>query len=92
MDRIDDKLHSTIAKTNEISSKQMELKSENQEIKTQVTDLESKVSYPEGQSKHNSLMFHGISESRDETWDDCEKAVRKLLERNLGVPNASGDS
>ena len=37
-------------------------------------------------------MFHGISESLDETWDDCEKAVRKILNRNLGMPNASVDS
>ena len=37
-------------------------------------------------------MFHGISESRDGTWDDSEKAVRKILERNLGMPNASADS
>ena len=37
-------------------------------------------------------MFHGIPESRDETWDDCEKAVRKTLDRNLEIPNASADS
>ena len=85
MDRMDDKLDSTIAKTNEISSEQMELRSENQELKTQITDLESKVAYLEGQSKRDNLMFHGIPESRDETWDDCEKAVRKILERNLGI-------
>ena len=92
MDRMDDKLDSTIAKTNEISSEQMELRSENQELKTQETDLESKVVYLEGPSKRNNLMFHGIPESRDETWDDCEKAVRKILDRNLEMPNASADS
>ena len=92
MDRMDDKLDSTIAKTNEISSEQVGLRSDNQKLKTQVTDLESKVSYLEGQSKSNNLVFHGLSESRDETWDDCEKAVRKILERNLGMPNASVDS
>ena len=70
----------------------MELRSDNQELKTQVTDLESKVAYLEGQSKRNNLMFHGIPESRDETWDDCEKAVRKILDRNLEMPNASDDS
>ena len=78
MGRTDDKLDSTIAKRNEISSEQMELRSENHEPKTQVTDLESKVSYLEGQSKCNNVMSHGISESRDETWDDCEKAVKKI--------------
>ena len=83
MDRMDDKLDSTIAKTNEISNEQMELRSENQELKTQVTDLESKVAYLEGQSKRNNLMFHGIPESRDE---------RKILDRNLEMPNASADS
>ena len=92
MDRMDDKLDSTIAKTNEISSEQVELKSENQGLKTQVTDLESKVSYLEGQSKCNNLMFHGMSEYQDETWDDYEKAARKILERNLGMPNPSAES
>ena len=92
MDRMDDKLDSTIATTNEISSEQVEFRCEIQGLKTQVTDLESKVSYLEGQSKCNNLMFHGISEYQDETWDDCEKAVRKLLERNVGMPNPSAKS
>ena len=83
MDTMDDKLGSTTAKTNEISSEQMELRRENQEPKTQVTHPESKVLYLEGQSKRNNLMFHRISESRDETWDDCEKAMGKILERKF---------
>ena len=36
-------------------------------------------------------MFHRISECRDEIWDGCEKAVKKILERNLGMPNANSE-
>ena len=39
----------------------------------------------EGQLKRNNLVFHGIPEEKDETWDDCEAAVRKILEEKMGM-------
>ena len=44
----------------------------------------------EGQSKRNNLVFHayGIPEENDETWDDREAAVRKILEEKMGMEEA----
>ena len=58
----------------------------------QVRDLEDKLSYLEGQSKRNNLVFHGIPEEKDETWDDCEAAVRKILEEKIGMEEAWRDT
>ena len=46
----------------------------------------------EGQSKRNILVFHGIPEEKDETWDDCEAAVRKILEEKMGMEEAWRDT
>ena len=46
----------------------------------------------EGQSKRNNLVFHGIPEGKDETWDDCETAVRKILEEKMGMEEGWRDT
>ena len=46
----------------------------------------------EDQSKRNNLVFRGIPEEKDETWDDCEAAGRKILEEKVGMEEAWRDT
>ena len=47
------------------------------ETKKTISQLTSKVSYLEGQSKRDNLVFFGIPKQEEETWDDCEDEVRE---------------
>ena len=67
-------------------------KKESARLARQVRDLEDKLSYLEFQSKRNNLVFHGIPEEKDETWDDCGAAVRKILEEKMGMEEAWRDT
>ena len=67
---------------------QTEIKKESARLARQVRDLEDKLSYLEDQSKRNNLVFRGIPEEKDETWDDCEAAGRKILEEKVGMEEA----
>ena len=57
---------------------QTKMKVENEKLTKQVKDLEEEVSYLEGQSKRNNLLFHGVPEQKDETWEECEVAMRNI--------------
>ena len=59
------------------------LEKENTETKKTTSQLTSKVSYLEGQSKRDNLVFFGIPKQQEETWDDCEDEVRIVLDENL---------
>ena len=37
-------------------------------------------------------MFHGFQEKRGETWEECEEAVRKVIQENLEFPDAWDES
>ena len=37
-------------------------------------------------------MFHGVQEQKDETWEECEVAVRKILEEKLGMEESWNES
>ena len=41
----------------------------------------------EDRSRRNNLRIDGISESRNETWEECEEEIRKVLNEKLGVKN-----
>ena len=71
---------------------QTKMKAENEKLTKQVKDLEEKVSYLEGQSKRNNLLFHGVPERKGETWEGCEVAMRKILEEKLGMEEAWSES
>ena len=89
-DQIEHKLESVASKMENTTEEQTKLKAENEKLTKQ--DLEEKVSYLEGQSKRNNLLFHGVPEQKDEKWEECEVAVRKILEEKLGMEEASSES
>ena len=47
-------------------------------ITNKLIDLEDK-------TKHNNLRIYGISESRNETWEECEEEIQKVFNEKLGV-------
>ena len=91
-DKIEHKLESVASKMENTIEEQTKMKAENKKLTKQVKDLEDKVSYLEGQSKRNNLLFHGVPERKDETWEECEVAVRKILEEKLGMEEAWSES
>ena len=82
LDQVDDinrKLDDCQSQMNHILFMQSNLEKENTEMKKTIIQLTNKVSYLEGQSKRDNLVFFGISEQQEETWDDCENEDRKSL-------------
>ena len=41
----------------------------------------------EDRSRCNNLRIDGISESRNETWEECEEEIQKVFNEELGVRN-----
>ena len=41
----------------------------------------------EDRSRRNNLRIDGMSESRNETWEECEEEIQKVLNKKLGVKN-----
>ena len=91
-DQIEHKLESVASETENTTEEQTNMKAENEKLTKQVKDLEGKVSYLEGQSKRNNLLFHGVPEQKDETWEEFKTAVRKILEEKLGMNVAWSES
>ena len=84
LDQLDDinrKLDDFQSQMNNMRFMQNNLEKENTEMKKTISQLTSKVSYLEGQTKRDNLVFFGIPEQQEKTWDDCEDEVRKSLMR-----------
>ena len=91
LDQLDDinrKLDDFQLQLSDIRLMQSNLEKENTEMKKTISQLTSKVPYLEGQSKRDNLVFFGIPEQQEETWDDCEDEVRKVLDENLKLQRA----
>ena len=89
---MEEKLEAVTEKMEKTIEDQSEIKKKSVRLARQVRDLEDKLSYLEAQSKRNNLVFHGIPEEKEETWDDCEAAVRKILEEKMGMEEAWRDT
>ena len=91
-DRMEERWMAVTDKLEVLTDKHSKLKEENQKLNKKVSHLEDKLAYLEGQPKRNNLVFHGLQEKRGETWDECEEAVRKVMEENLEFPDAWDES
>ena len=92
LDDINRKLDDFQSQMNNMQFMQNKLEKENTEMKKTISQLTSKVSYLEGQTKRDNLVFFGIPEQQEETWDDCEDEVRKVLDENLKLQGALSDN
>ena len=49
-------------------------------VRNELIDLEDR-------SRRNNLRIDGISESRNETWQECAEEIQKVFNERLGVKN-----
>ena len=57
-----------------------------QKIAERNKQLEQKICEMEDRSRRNNLRFNGIQEeTNDETWEESEKKIKKLLTKRLGL-------
>ena len=92
LESLDSQLRLLNDKIDTIDQKQDELKQENELLRNRVESLENKMAYQEGQSKRENLIFYGLPEKTDETWDICERDVRSLLTDKMGLDHAEDDN
>ena len=92
LESLDSQLRLLNDKIDTIDQKQDELKQENKRLRNRAESLENKMAYQEGQSKRENLIFYGLPEITDETWDMSERDVRSLLTDKMGLDHAEDDN
>ena len=45
----------------------------------------------EDKTKRNNLRIYGISESRNETWEECKEEIQKVFNEKLGVKDVQNE-
>ncbi|GFR95244.1 hypothetical protein ElyMa_006269700 [Elysia marginata] len=74
----------------DLVSANTELKQENDELQKRLKTLEDKMDDVEARSRRNNIFVHGLPpDNEHETWDDCEKVVRKMINSHLEIDDAS---
>lgn len=73
----------------ELQKNHDELKSENQALSEKVNNMSKKLDQLENQSRRENLVFHGMEEEADETWETSEGKVRSYIDENLGLDETS---
>ncbi|XP_070545564.1 uncharacterized protein [Ptychodera flava] len=61
------------------------LTEENKNLNDQVNDLTNDLDSLRGQMKRDNLLFKGISQDDDETWDQSESKVKSFITDKLGL-------
>ena len=50
-------------------------------------EVEKKLTNLEDRSRKNNLQIDGVAEENGETWDDCERKVKKIIMDKLELEN-----
>ena len=69
----------------EINQNVKELNDRVGQLETDLKSSEEKREKLEAQSRRENLRFHGIPESRDETWEETEDKVREYISKDLDL-------
>ena len=73
-------------KVEELTIENQRLWSESGDIAAKLERTEKKLEDLENRSRRNNLIFHGLTPDKEnETWDDCERLVKKLISGKLGL-------
>ena len=72
----------------DIQMKQDDLVEQNKKLTERIDELEREAVALRSQTCRNNLIFRGVKESEDETWDDCERTVRETLKSKLDMKDA----
>ena len=65
-----------------------EATTENKLLRQELSAMKDKLIKQEAQSRRENLLFDGIPESNNESWNDCEAKVYDCLTTNLKMSNA----
>nr|XP_006819733.1 PREDICTED: sporulation-specific protein 15-like [Saccoglossus kowalevskii] len=76
------KLRSEAKVTND---KMKSLESENKQLNEKIDRLENKLDSQQGQLKRDNLIFQGIKQDVNETWDDSEEKVKHFIKDKLNI-------
>ena len=77
------RLNDVIKELNSVKTENNELKVANTALKKDVDAFKSQVIYIESHSRRNNLLFKGVEESENETWEDCENKLLNILNETL---------
>ncbi|XP_070536975.1 uncharacterized protein [Ptychodera flava] len=71
-----------------------DLLEENKQLRQRIERLEAGCDRLRGQGGRNNLIFEGISEKTNgnESWEECEDKVRKMLKDELKIEDAHNES
>ena len=68
-----------------IDDKIQSLMEGNEKIESRLKWVEDKLSRLEDQSRRENLLFFGIKESKDETWDETERKISQFMKEKMGI-------
>ncbi|KAI8507447.1 hypothetical protein Bbelb_148270 [Branchiostoma belcheri] len=60
-----------------------EIESKIMQLKADATTNLNKTDYLENQSRRNNILIDGITDVKEESWEECEQKVRSLLKEKL---------
>ena len=74
-------------KCDDLENDMMLLRGENAKLKKELSDVKAKLLYQDSQNRRNNLVFKGIEESKNETWEDSEKKIYEIL-KDMKIDNS----
>ena len=79
---------SDIENTKKIQSNVVAIQEQNLALKNQLSQVTDKLANLESQSRRNNLVFTGIPETPNETWEIVEKKMYTFFENIMGIADA----
>ena len=83
--QIEQKQEEQGSRMNELSAECERLHAENSCLRSSVNCLEEKVDVLENHSRRNNLLFFGIEQRPNESWEDCEETLHDIIYDKMGV-------
>ena len=73
---------------NDLRNSHEDLKQENNQLHRKLDNLTKKVDQMENQSRRENLIFHGMTETDEETWEQSETKVRHFISDDLSLDDS----
>ncbi|XP_070549919.1 uncharacterized protein [Ptychodera flava] len=61
------------------------LEAENRRLNDEIDKLETELDKQQGQTKRENLLFHGLEQNDNETWEETEEIVKEFIKSNLNI-------
>ena len=82
-------LQTVTLKNESLEVKLTEVECENIKLRSELSDMKTRMLYLESQSRRDNLVFDGLEEDENETWEKTEEKIRKLFATNFEIENAN---